>query len=69
MADRLWPMVTTAAEYRQYARECLQAVKLATTQEVETVLLDMAARWNELAERADRNAHLRGDAPNRFPPI
>ena len=57
--------MTTAAEYREYARECLRAVSLSTSQEVKTVLLDMAARWNDLAQRADRHAHLRGEKPDR----
>ena len=58
--------MTTAAEYREYARECLQASKFVTSQEVKTALVDMAARYVDLAERAERNAHLRlWSPPNR----
>jgi hypothetical protein len=53
--------MTTAAEYRQYARECLQAMPLSTSMEVRLVLVTMAERWNNLADNAERNAHLRGD--------
>ena len=47
--------MTTPAEYRQYAAECLQALKFATNQEVRTALVTMAQRWNELADRTERN--------------
>jgi hypothetical protein len=50
--------MNTPAKYRQYAAECLQAMHMSVVPEVRGVLLSMAQRWNELAERAERNAHL-----------
>ena len=47
--------MTTPAEYRQYAAECLQALKFATREEARTALVTMAQRWNELADRIERN--------------
>jgi hypothetical protein len=51
--------MTSAAEYRQYAAECLQAARATTSADVRTTLLAMAERWNDLAAKAERNAHLR----------
>ena len=53
--------MTTAAEYRQYALECLQAASTTTSPEVKGGLVAMAERWNALADNAERNAHLRGE--------
>jgi hypothetical protein len=50
--------MTTSAEYRQYAEECLQAMRGASLPEVRPVLLAMVKRWNELADHAERNSHL-----------
>jgi hypothetical protein len=50
--------MTTPAEYRQYAEECLQAMRGASLPEVRPVPLAMAKRWNELADQAERNVHL-----------
>jgi hypothetical protein len=50
--------MSTPAEYREWAAECLQAMQLATVAEVKTALLEMAQRWTELAERFERNAHV-----------
>lgn len=44
----------TPEEYRQYAEECLQALKFASTPEVRTALLTMAQRWMDLADRQER---------------
>jgi hypothetical protein len=55
--------VTSATAYRQYAAECLQAAKFATSPEVREALLSMAQRWNEAAVRWERNAALLADAP------
>jgi len=52
--------MTTPAEYRQYAGECLQAAKFTMSPEVRAMLISMAQRWNDLADRAERNARLRG---------
>jgi hypothetical protein len=46
----------TPAEYRKYADECLKAIWIVRVPEVRTLLLSMAERWIELAERAERQA-------------
>jgi hypothetical protein len=48
----------TAAEYRQFAAECLIALRAATSPEVRDALLSMAKRWNDLADHIERNAQL-----------
>jgi hypothetical protein len=46
--------MTTPAEYRQHAEECFAAMRAAVVPEVRAVLLAMAQRWSEAAERAER---------------
>jgi hypothetical protein len=46
--------MTSAGEYRQYAAECLQALKMTTSPEVKAALLLMAERWEKLADYAER---------------
>ena len=48
--------MTTPAEYREGAEECRQAMRAATSAEVEVraELLLLARRWDELAEQAER---------------
>jgi len=48
----------TAAEYRQFAAECLMALRTTTTPEIRAALLTMAQRWNDLADHIERNAQL-----------
>jgi hypothetical protein len=55
--------MTTAAEYRQYSTECLQALKFATSPEVKAALLLMAERWDRLAEYVERAASIVPDQP------
>jgi hypothetical protein len=43
-------------EYRQHARECFNAAELATRPDMKAVLVSMAKRWLELAERTKRLA-------------
>ena len=50
--------MTTATEYREYAEECLQALRFTTSPEVRAALLLMAQRWGKLAEFAERAASL-----------
>ena len=50
--------MTTAAEYREYAEECLQALRFATSPEVRAALLLMAERWGKLADFAERTASI-----------
>jgi len=45
--------MTTPADYRQYAKECLVAMRVATMTDVKASLLMMAQRWAELADRMD----------------
>ncbi|HML12121.1 MAG TPA: hypothetical protein VK456_02370 [Xanthobacteraceae bacterium] len=43
--------MATAAEYRQYAEECLAAMRAAVIPEVRAALFTTAQRWNALADR------------------
>jgi hypothetical protein len=43
--------MTTAAEYRQFAQECLAAMRAAVIPEVRAALFTAAERWNALADR------------------
>ena len=45
--------MTTPAEFRRYADECLKAIWIARVPEVRALLLSMAKRWTDLAERAE----------------
>jgi hypothetical protein len=46
--------VSTPATYKEYAADCLAAMRAAMLPEVRALLLAMAQRWNEFAERAER---------------
>ena len=48
------PRVSTPATYKEYAADCLTAMRAAVLPEVRALLLAMAQRWNESAERAER---------------
>ena len=45
--------MTTTAEYRQYAEECLTAMRAAVIPEVRRALFTAAQRWNALADRLE----------------
>jgi hypothetical protein len=45
--------MTTAAEYRQYAEECLVAMRAAMIPEVRVALSTAAQRWNALADQVE----------------
>jgi len=47
--------MTTAAQYRQYAEECLTAMRAALIPEVQAALFTAAQRWIEEADRAQRS--------------
>lgn len=47
--------MTTAAQYRQYAEECLTAMRAALIPEVRAALSTAAQRWIEEADRAQRS--------------
>jgi hypothetical protein len=46
--------VTTPTAYKEYAADCLTAMRAAMLPEVKALLLAMAQQWNEFAERAER---------------
>jgi hypothetical protein len=46
--------MTTAADYRQYAEECLAAMRAAVIPEVRAALFTAARRWRELADRTEQ---------------
>jgi len=45
-----------AEEYRRYAAECIRVAQQASNTDDKTLLLEMAQRWRELAERVERQA-------------
>ena len=53
--------MTSSGEYRQYAAECLQALKFTTSAEVKAALLLMAERWEKLADYAERASSIKID--------
>ena len=46
--------MSTPATYKAYAADCLTAMRAAMLPGVRALLLAMAQRWNESAERAAR---------------
>jgi len=50
--------MTTPAEYREIAEECLQAMRGTTSPEVRAELLRLALRWDEIADEIERRQHL-----------
>jgi hypothetical protein len=48
--------VSTPATYKEHAADCLAAMRAAVLPEVRAMLLTMAQRWNEFAERAEKRA-------------
>jgi hypothetical protein len=47
-------LMTPSERYRQHAAQCLRAAQLTRTSAAKQLLTDMAQRWNEMAERAER---------------
>jgi hypothetical protein len=45
--------MTDVDEYRRYAAQCLELARRATEHEHRLRFLQMAQRWNELADRAE----------------
>lgn len=58
--------LTTPALYKEYAADCLAAMRAAVLPEVRALLLAMAQQWNEFAQRAER-AGSRSDATSSPP--
>jgi hypothetical protein len=48
--------VDRADGYRRYAVECLRVAREATNPNDKAMLLEMAQRWQELAERIEQQA-------------
>jgi hypothetical protein len=48
--------MTTAAEYRQFAEECLAAMRAAVIPEVRSALFTAVQRWNALADEREEEA-------------
>ena len=61
--------MTTPAEYREIAEECLEAMRGTTSPEVRAELLRLALRWDEIADETERRQHLQvADFVSRRPP-
>ena len=45
--------MTTAVEYRQFAEECLEAMRAALIPEVRAALFVAAQRWTTLADQSE----------------
>jgi hypothetical protein len=43
-----------ADEYRRYATECIRVAQVTAIPEHKAMLLQMAQKWRELAEKAER---------------
>ena len=54
--------MSTPATYKAYAADCLTAMRAAMLPEVRALLLAMAQRWNESAERAEKRVSTTSDA-------
>ena len=54
--------MTTAVEYRQYAEECLAAMRAALIPEVRQALFVAAQRWTALADRLAEEEDLSASA-------
>lgn len=50
--------MTTPAEYREIAEECLQAMRGTTSPEVRAELLRLSLRWSEIADETERRYHV-----------
>ena len=52
-----------AADYRNYAADCLRLAKTTRVQDSKTILLEMAQRWYDLANKLDRDEEKRITTP------
>jgi hypothetical protein len=48
--------VTTAAEYRQFVKECVESARSAPSDEIRKHFLEIAKLWMQVAERMDARA-------------
>jgi hypothetical protein len=61
--------MTTPAEYRELAEDCMEAMRGTTSPELRAELLRLALRWEEIAEELERRQHQHGaDFVDRRPP-
>jgi hypothetical protein len=62
-------VMADANEYRQYADECLESARTATTEDVRNQFLDLAKMWMTAAQQLDDGISIppsperRGDTP------
>jgi hypothetical protein len=49
--------MTTPAEYRELAEDCMEAMRGTTAPELRAELLRLALRWKEIAEELERRQH------------
>ena len=65
MSKNMAATMTTAAEYRQFAEECLEAMRAALIPEVRAALFVAAQRWTALADRSEEDEDLPASARRR----
>jgi len=46
--------MTSSKRYRQHAAQCVRAAQLTRTADAKQLLMEMAQRWIEMAERAEQ---------------
>jgi hypothetical protein len=62
--------MTTPAEYREIAEECMEAMRGTSSPEVRAELLVLALRWGEIADETERRHHMHAaDLVSRRPPV
>ena len=61
--------MTTPAEYREIAEECLEAMRGTTSPEVRAELLLLSLRWGEIADETERRQAHAADLVSRPPPV
>jgi hypothetical protein len=50
-----------ADEYRRYAAECVRVAQTTSNPNDKQMMLDMAQKWRELAEKAERQNQARSE--------
>jgi hypothetical protein len=58
--------MTSAAEYREYAEECLAAMRAAVIPEVRASLFVAAQRWTALADQIEQDEDMPTSARSRI---
>jgi hypothetical protein len=57
--------MSTSIEYRQYADECLQSARIATSEEVRKQFLELARMWMTAAQQMDDGVCIPSHPENR----